>query len=92
MTVTRAPASREDLGRDAGRGTVGAVEHDVDAVEAVREAAEQVHDVAVFGVGEPADAADVGAGRVRASVERDALFDAVLDHVGKLACRRGRRS
>ena len=37
ITVTRAPASREHLGRDAGRRAVRAVEDDVDPVEAVRQ-------------------------------------------------------
>ena len=49
----------EGLGRDSGGRAVRAVEHDVDAVEPVRQRPEQVHDVAVFGVGEAADAPDV---------------------------------
>ena len=89
MTVTRAPASRERLGRDAGCRAVRAVEHDVEAVEAVRQRAEQVHDVAVLGVGEPADAADAGAGRAAASARPSARLDAVLDHVGELGAADG---
>ena len=81
----------EDLRRDARGRAVRAVEHDVDAVEPVREAAEQVEDVAVLGVREAADAADVGPGRSQL-VEVEVLLDAVFDLVGKLGAARGRRS
>ena len=83
MTVTFAPGVAEHLGRDAGGGAVRAVEHDVEAVEAVRQRAEQVHDVAVLGVGEPADAADAAAGRRELRLA-EVRLDAVFDLVGQL--------
>ena len=73
----------ERLGRDAGCRAVRAVEYDVDAVEPVRQRAQQVHDVAVLGVGEPADAADAGAGRLQLRPGHGVL-DALLDDVGQL--------
>ena len=73
----------ERLGRDSGCRAVGAVEHHVQAVEAVRQRREQVHDVAVFGVGEPADAADIGAGGLQLGPGKGGL-DALLDLVGEL--------
>ena len=79
---------REGLGRDARGGAVGAVEHDLDAVEAVRQRAEQVHDVAVLGVGEPADAADAVAGR-RELLLAEVRLDAVFDLVGELRAAEG---
>ena len=78
----------EDLRRDAGCGAVRAVEHDVDAVEPVREAGQQVEDVAVLGVREAADAADIGPGRGQL-VEFEVLLDAVFDDVGKLGAPAG---
>ena len=83
MTVTFAPGVAERLGRDAGGGAVGAVEHDVQAVEAVRQRAEEVDDVAVLGVGEAADAADAAADRRELLLAEERL-DAVLDLVGEL--------
>ncbi len=67
---------------------MGAVEHHVDAVQAVRERSEQVHHVAVLGVGEPIDATDSGTRRAQL-VAGHGLFDALLDHVGKLAASAG---
>ena len=73
----------EGLGRDARRGAVRAVEDDLDAVESVRQRAEQVHDVAVFGVGESLDAADPVADR-RELLLAEVRLDAVFDVVGQL--------
>ncbi len=73
----------EGLGRDSGCRAVRAVEHDVDAVEAMRQRGEQVEDVAVLGVGEARDAADAAAGRLQLRT-RHGGFDALLDHVGEL--------
>ena len=81
----------ERLGRDARGGAVGAVEHDVQAVEAVRQRAEQVDDVAVLGVGEPADAADAAADR-RELLLAEVRLDAVLDLVGQLRAAERRRT
>ncbi len=79
----------EDLGRDGRGRTVGAVEHHVDAVEPRRERAEQVHDVAVLGVGEARDPPDVATGRGGRRVVVHGRFDAVLDLVRQLAAAGG---
>ncbi len=79
---------REYLRRDAGGCAVGAVKHHVDALEAMRQAGEQVQHVAVFGVGEPADAADRRARR-RELLHREVLFDTVFDDVGELGAAAG---
>ena len=63
MTMTSAPASLKTCGRAAAGGTVGAVQHHLETVQAVRKGAEQVHDVAVLGVREALDPADVDAHR-----------------------------
>ena len=70
----------ERLGRDSGCRAMRAVEDDVDAVEPVRQRGQQVHDVAVFGVGEPADATDIGARRLELRA-RHGVLDALLDDV-----------
>ncbi|HTH05702.1 MAG TPA: hypothetical protein VL916_07520 [Ilumatobacteraceae bacterium] len=71
------PGSRiaEGLGRHSGGGAVRAVEHDMDAVEPVRQRTQQVHDVAVFGVGEAADAPHAGAGRLQLRSGLDQRFE-----------------
>ena len=81
----------ERLGRDAGCRAVRAVEHDVEAVEAVRQRAEQVHDVAVLGVGEPPDAADAAAGGRELLLAEVATRCAARPRRGA-SCRRARRS
>ncbi len=73
----------ERLGRDSGCRAVRAVEYDMDAVEPVRQRAEQVKDVAVLGVCEPGDAADVGPGGLQLGL-REGVLDALLDDVGQL--------
>ena len=74
-------------GTAAGRA-VGAVQDDLEPVEAVRERAEQVHDVAVLGVGEALDAAHFAAdGPERLLAEL--RLDGVLDVVGQLLAAAG---
>ena len=82
MTVTSAPASLKTCGREAARRAVGAVEHDLQAVQAVRERAEQVDDVAVLGVGEALDAPDLAADRAErllAELFLDGVFHGVRE-------------
>ena len=78
----------EDLGRAAAGGAVGAVQDHLEAVQAVRERAEQVHDVAVLGVGEALDAAHVAADRAVRLLGQLRL-DGVLDVVGELLAAAG---
>ena len=82
----------ERLGRDAGCRAVRAVEHDVQAVEAVR----QRRRAGARRSG-PRRRRTGGCGRRRrrwaaASAAPCACLDAVLDLVGELRCRRGRRT
>ena len=79
---------REHLRRHAGRGTVRAVENEVDAVEAVRQRPKEVHDVTVFRVGETTDASHIAAGG-RQLVEVEVGLDAILDLVGELGAAEG---
>ena len=73
----------ERLGRDSGCRAMRAVQHDVDAVQPVRQRREQVQDVAVLGVGEARDAPDVAAGGLQLRARHGGL-DALLDDVGQL--------
>ena len=62
---------------------MGAVENDMQPVQAVRQGTKEVQNVAVLGIREPADAADLHTGRgERRFAER--RLDAVLDDVGQL--------
>ena len=72
----------EDLRRAAAGGAVGAVQHHLDALQAVRQRAQQVDDVAVLGVGEALDAAHVaadGAHGLLAHLGLDGVFDVVRE-------------
>ena len=60
-----------------------AVQHHMQAVEAMRQGSEEVQDVAVFGVGEARDASDIGTGRLKLRTGHG-RFDALLDDVGQL--------
>ena len=56
------PGIAERVRRRTGSGAVGAVQNDLQPLEAVRDGRDQVHHVAVLGVGEGADASHPGAG------------------------------
>ena len=77
------PGVLEHLRRCARGGAVRRVDDDVQAVQAVRQRAEQVQHVAVLGVGEAADAADVAAERGEL-LGAERRLDAVLDVVREL--------
>jgi hypothetical protein len=77
------PRVREHLGRHSRGRTVRAVDHDVQTVETRRKGGEEVQDVPVLGIREPADAADVTADRGELGLLESGL-DAVLDLVGQL--------
>ncbi len=88
MTSTSAPASLKTCGRTAAGGAVGAVQYHLQTVEAVREGAQQVHDVAVLGVGEALDASHLAADRAEGLLG-ELLLDGVLDVVGQLLAAAG---
>jgi peptidyl-dipeptidase A len=78
------PRRPECIWRDARCCTVSAVEHDLQAFEAVGESAEQVNQIAVFGVGEGFDSTDSVADGGKLGVHHrglDSVFDAVVELV-----------
>ena len=78
----------EDLRGTAAGCAVGAVQDNLQAVQAVRKRAEQVHDVAVLGVGEALDAAHFAADGPEGLLAQ-LLLDGVLDVVGQLLAAAG---
>ena len=83
MTVTRAPASRNVSGETPDAAPCAQSSTTCSPSRRCGSDAEQVHDVAVLGIGEPADAADAGAGGLQLRAGHR-LLDALLDHVGEL--------
>ena len=72
----------EDLGGTAARRAVGAVQHHLESVQAVREGAEQMDDVAVLGVGEALDPAHLSPDRAEgllAELFLDGVFHVVRE-------------
>ena len=78
----------EDLRGTAAGRAVGAVQHHLEPVQAVREGAEQVDDVAVLGVGEALDPAHLAADGPEGLLA-ELLLDGVLDVVGELLAAAG---
>ena len=83
MTVTRAPASRNVSGETPDAAPWAQSSTTCRPSSRCGSDAEQVHDVAVFGIGEPTDAADAGAGGLQLR-QGHRVLDALLDHVGEL--------
>ena len=74
---------RKDLRRDSRGGSIGAVEHHMDAFEPVRKRREEMQDIAIFSIRETADATNLDTGRSEFLLAESG-FDAVFDLVRQL--------